>query len=256
MSETAVLSAPAVDLLTADVCIVAIECDDISMLSVTPRGVMDEGGKSGRSFCQFLRWLDRCSFDQRPIVVLWECVQALASTRSSVSEKSTEIVASQMQERGYMSSFQEMDALSFGIPQSRGRAYGISAKLQGLGEVGRGKTASLVAAAWETTRKFHLSCREPLHDLWSKFGAVESADISSSDRKRKAGKKKDKELCKWPEQHQEFLKKEELQTTLSLPQVKWARQAFAALRLPEREVEASTLAFAKLRKMLQEDTAA
>ena len=57
ITETSVLSAPSVDLLLAELCIVAIECDDISQLSTTPRGVLDEGGRSGRSFCQFMRWL-------------------------------------------------------------------------------------------------------------------------------------------------------------------------------------------------------
>lgn len=38
ISETSVLSAPSVDLLRAELCIVAIKCDDISQLSSTPRG--------------------------------------------------------------------------------------------------------------------------------------------------------------------------------------------------------------------------
>ena len=36
--------------LACDIAVKAIECDDISTLSSTPRGVMDERGKSGSSF--------------------------------------------------------------------------------------------------------------------------------------------------------------------------------------------------------------
>ena len=116
----------------------------------------------------------------------------------------------------------------------------------------------MVASAWEITKKFHLSWREPLQSLWAKFGASRCAGAPCSDGKGQGGsKQKAKENCKWPEIHKAFMKKEDLQSTLSLPQVQWAHEAFKSLSsLPEREVEAMHLAFAKLRKLVGEDTSA
>ena len=50
----------------------AIECDDISALSPTPRSVVDKAGRSGSSFVEFIAYLARLSPDRRPKFILVE----------------------------------------------------------------------------------------------------------------------------------------------------------------------------------------
>ena len=66
--------------------VAAIECDDISAMSSTPKSVVDETGKSGRSLLEFMDWLDSLEFSTRPQILVMECVAALMKERSVVEE--------------------------------------------------------------------------------------------------------------------------------------------------------------------------
>ena len=96
-----------------------IECDDISGCSSTPRSVLDSQGRSGQSFLQFLSYLDKVPFSERPQCLLLECVANLGKKRKSVQEKGTEAVADQLQERGYLGTWQELNTKNFGAPKRR-----------------------------------------------------------------------------------------------------------------------------------------
>ena len=64
--------------MQCDICVSAIECDDISMCSGTPKSVLDRSGKSGASFCEFVDFLRNLPFQQRPkFLVVVECVASL-----------------------------------------------------------------------------------------------------------------------------------------------------------------------------------
>ena len=122
-------------------------------------------------------------------------------------------------ERGYITKFQQLDALAFGLPQSR--LYGVSARLtDGFGQDGHAKTSSKLAAAWELTTRFQLQ------QLWQRVGSMETPKT-----KMQKGHQHAKDTCKWPKYHDNFINKEDLMPSLSLPQVTWAHECFKALAL-------------------------
>ena len=65
--------------ISCDWAVAAIECDDISSCSTTPRSVLDESGKSGRSFIELLQYIEKVS--PRPRVIMLECVSGLMKNR-------------------------------------------------------------------------------------------------------------------------------------------------------------------------------
>ena len=85
----------------------AIECDDISALSPTPRSVVDEAGRSGSSFVEFIAYLARLSPDRRPKFILVECVANLAKLRKAVQEQGTSVVSEKLKSLGYQGRWQE-----------------------------------------------------------------------------------------------------------------------------------------------------
>ncbi|CAK9077233.1 unnamed protein product [Durusdinium trenchii] len=91
--------------MTCDIAVKAIECDDISTLSRTPRGVLDVTGKSGSSFVEFLQWLSSVQWSSRPRFIVIECVAALAKLRKVVQERGTAVVQTELAERGYCGIF-------------------------------------------------------------------------------------------------------------------------------------------------------
>ena len=199
--------------------------------------------------------LDRCSFDEKPLCVIWECVAALGFNKSF--EKGTETVQQAMEEKGFLTSFQFLNSLDYGLPQSRCRSYGISIKLtEGLGPGGRARRSALLTSTWELVHQLQLNYHEPLDSLWKKFGTV--AQENPIKPKGRAQKKQNprhlKENCKWPQTHQQYLKREGLAETLTLRQVQWARDCFQKASQSERDVDAMHLAFAKLRKEFGQDS--
>ena len=85
----------------------AIECDDISALSPTPRSVVDEAGRSGSSFVEFVAYLARLALDSRPKFILVECVANLAKLRKAVQEQGTVVVSEKLKSLGYQGKWQE-----------------------------------------------------------------------------------------------------------------------------------------------------
>ena len=86
-------------LVYVSLAIAAIECDDISAMSSTPKSVVDETGKSGQSLLEFMDWLDSQEFSKRPQILIMECVASLMKVRSVVSEKGTAVVSQLLAER-------------------------------------------------------------------------------------------------------------------------------------------------------------
>ena len=76
---------PAHKPIVPDLAIMSIECDDISNLSNTPRSVLSEDGRSGRSFLEFLAWLGSLPVQSRPAAIMLECVAGLDHFRQAAS---------------------------------------------------------------------------------------------------------------------------------------------------------------------------
>lgn len=57
------------------------------------------------------RYLDATALEDRPQVILWECVSKLSSLRvSKVKERGTEVVQEACAQRGYITQFQNLDS--------------------------------------------------------------------------------------------------------------------------------------------------
>ena len=110
-----------------DIGIVAIECDDVSSCTSTPRSVLDRQGKSGSSFLEFCDYLKAIDFNQRPKFLMIECVAGLQKKRKlqAAYEKGTEIVTQELFNLGFTGQFKTLNTKHFSLPQSRTRTYGV-----------------------------------------------------------------------------------------------------------------------------------
>ena len=217
--------------------VAAMECDDISAMSSTPKSVVDETGKSGRSLLEFMEWLDSLEFSTRPQILVMECVAALMKERSVVSEKGTAVVSKLLVERGFVGSWRMVNTKHFSVPQSRGRTYGVFCRLMTFGDAGETKAKARVTSMWEFVDrcKTKTSGSEALHDLLTR--ALTPAGVPSkkprSDRKKEA---------KWRKDHVEYRKQHNLVTNDALCPI--SQEILGQVNLlteREREVAALTL---------------
>ena len=75
---------------TCNVAVAAIECDDVSSCSTTPRSILDRGGRSGSSFLEFIDWVTTVPHQARPSFILMECVSGLGRLRRLVGKEVSE----------------------------------------------------------------------------------------------------------------------------------------------------------------------
>ncbi|CAE7217836.1 unnamed protein product [Symbiodinium sp. CCMP2592] len=128
--------------------IVGVECDDISCQTSSPKSILDAKGHSGSSFLQFLEFIQRLEWSQRPVGIMWECVKNLDAHRKTVNEKGTEVIKDLMRKQGYVSSFQVVNSKHFALPHSRNRVYGISLKLDLAAPGAEQKAGEKLSSAW------------------------------------------------------------------------------------------------------------
>jgi site-specific DNA-cytosine methylase len=133
----------------------AIECDDVSLCSNTPRSVTDPSGKSGASFLEFLDYLKSMRFQDCPDAIMVECVKNLDHVRKKIGgEKGTDVVTAALSEIGYVGSWQALNAIDFYLPQSRPRAYGVFLRLsKGLGPKGKEMRQKDLDAVWDFVKR-------------------------------------------------------------------------------------------------------
>ena len=70
------------DLPVADILFLGIVCVDISACSSTPKSLEDPSGATGKSWLDFLKYLDNLSFEHRPMALVLECVDKLGHNRA------------------------------------------------------------------------------------------------------------------------------------------------------------------------------
>ncbi|CAJ1434400.1 unnamed protein product, partial [Effrenium voratum] len=206
----------------------AIECDDISALSPTPRSVVDEAGRSGSSFVEFVAYLARLALDSRPKFILVECVANLAKLRKAVQEQGTVVVSEKLKSLGYQGKWQVLNSKHFGVAQNRTRAWGIFAKLSSC-------SAQKVEDAWKLISRCHVM-PEPLIIVLERCNVAKMA--GQAVQKGAKGAKS----SKWKQEHEQFreqkqIEKHELEG-LAL------REKLLTLKLTDREVDVSLLKLA------------
>jgi site-specific DNA-cytosine methylase len=233
----------------------AIECDDVSVCSSTPRSVKDPEGKSGASFLEFIAYLTSIRFQDRPDALMVECVKNLDHVRKKVGgEKGTEVVAAALTELGYVGSWQHLDAFDFYLPQSRPRIYGIFLRLtKGFGPKGLEVRSSDLNQAWSFVKRCKTKPSfERLEMLVGRLPSRVPADDTSTPaipRKRKPGRSSSSNP-KWLNLHQKFKKASGLDGKDLLGDTGMVEFKTAAVKLglTDREVDASILALSQMMK--------
>ena len=100
-------------------------------------------------------------------------------------ERGTQKVVEAMEELGYMTTFTCLNSLTYGLPQSRKRCYGVSAKLRSYGAAGKTTVAQQMNAVWAITKRLECGVVEPLTRLWEHRQTL-TPDDSESICKTKA----------------------------------------------------------------------
>ena len=70
------------DRLLADLLFMGIVCIDISQCSSTPKSLTDPEGSTGASWMEFLAYLEKLPLEDRPKVIVLECVANLGNNRA------------------------------------------------------------------------------------------------------------------------------------------------------------------------------
>ena len=114
----------------ADLLFMGIVCTDISTCSSTPKSLNDPLGSTGASWLAFLAYLDKLRVEDRPKVIVLECVANLGANRAikGRTEKGAALVVDALRERGYVGEWRKISATRFCLPQSRPRARGLFIK--------------------------------------------------------------------------------------------------------------------------------
>lgn len=134
---------PVVDFL---VC--GIVCKDISQLNNRPQSERSAGA-SGTSLEGLLAYVKALTFEQRPKVVVLECVQRLGQRRAvdPDARTGTQYIADQLASQGYVGQWEKVSPTSFFLPQSRPRVYGLFLRVHALGQAGVAQREQDLAAA-------------------------------------------------------------------------------------------------------------
>jgi site-specific DNA-cytosine methylase len=124
---------PSVDLLLC-----GIVCKDISQLNNKPKSEREESGTSGSSLTGLLRYVQACSFTERPQLIILECVQRLGHKRAVDPDDrtGTAYIKDELAQQGYVGEWQTVSPTMFFLPQSRPRVYGLFLKLHKHGPEG------------------------------------------------------------------------------------------------------------------------
>ena len=156
------------DLPVADILFLGIVCVDISACSSTPKSLEDPSGATGKSWLDFLKYLDNLSFEHRPKALVLECVEKLDQNRSVQGrvEKGTLLIIEALRERGYVGQWRKVSPTHFFLPQRRPRVWALFLKVRG----GMGPKA-IQAREQDLEKAFHFimlsqtTCHEPLKPI-------------------------------------------------------------------------------------------
>ena len=153
------------DRLLANLLFVGIVCTDISACSSTPKSLTDPQGRTGASWMEVLAYLDKLPLEDRPEVIVLECVANLGNSRAikGRTEKGTALVVEDLNERGYIGEWRKISATLFGLPQRRPRVWGLFHKVRGgIGPKATDIARQKVAAGMDIVRTGECDGHEPL----------------------------------------------------------------------------------------------
>ena len=156
------------DLPVADILFFGIVCVDISACSSTPRSLGDSSGATGKSWLDFLMYLDNLSFELRPKALVLECVEKLDQNRSVQGrvERGTFLIIEALRERGYVGQWRKVSATHFFLPQRRPRVWALFLKVcRGIGPKAIKEREQDLEEAFKFIMSSQTSCHEPLKQI-------------------------------------------------------------------------------------------
>ena len=227
----------------------AIECDDISLCSSTPRSVVDPEGKSGASLLEFLQYLESLKFHDRPEGMMIECVTNLDHVRKKVGgERGTDVVSKLLSELGYVSSWQTLNAQDFFLPQARPRIYGIFLKMRGLGVAGRDVRQRDLEQIWQFVKRCKTKpAFERLETLLAGLLPHECTQEPAVARKKQ--RRASKPDAKWLQKHTQVKEKLGLcDTSQAHVSIAEFQNQAVELGLTDREVDACVVVLSHMMK--------
>ncbi len=223
---------------TSKVWTIGIVCKDISPLTTTPKSVSDPAGKSGKAFCGMLQALHALSPQNRPLLIVMECVKRLSDKRKveKDSGSGTEAILEKMADLGFVGSWHIISPQAFHLPQSRSRVYGIFLKRDDFGTASVVKRKSDLSRAEAIITRLQYGAPEPLKRVLSRLSFQPCKGGKSGEGRGKA----------WPAQHKAFADSVSLPIEERLPPDEFV--SAAAGGLPKRALEALWLNLAAMRK--------
>ena len=177
LPRNADLTANTSDGVLADILFMGIVCVDISQCSSTPKSLTDPKGSSGASWMEFLACLDKLKLEDRPKVIILECVANLGNNRQiqGRTEKGTTLVVEALKERGYIGEWKRISATHFGLPQRRPRVWGFFLKMiGGIGPKAIQTATQNVAVAMNVVRNGLCAGHEPLEAILARTPMTEA----------------------------------------------------------------------------------
>lgn len=205
------------ELPQADILFMGIVCVDISPLTSKPKSLTDSSGQSGQSWEGLISYLDLCTYENRPSILILECVANLGNKRAvDPTITGTQQACKQLRELGYVGEWRKLSPQSFYLPQSRSRVWALFHKCHGHGPHADAQAQQAQAQAHDIIRRCQLPTHEPLVDVLRR--ARRSAASSSSSSQQEPAKssasspprKRQRTGTKWPQKHQIFMDKHEL----------------------------------------------
>lgn len=156
------------DWLLADLLFMGIVCVDISPCTSTPKSLTDPEGSTGASWMEFLAYLDKLPLENRPKVLVLECVANLGNNRviKGRTEKGTVLVVEALRERGYVGEWRKISATLFCLPQRRPRVWGLFIKVRGgIGPKAIHTASQNITAGMDIVRTGECAGHEPLETI-------------------------------------------------------------------------------------------
>jgi site-specific DNA-cytosine methylase len=189
---------------TCKILAAGIVCIDISGLTTTPRAVSGDG-KSGLALRGLLDSLKGMPFDQRPQLVVLECVKNLAHHRAVDLDTRTgaQFILDELSKLGYVGEWRTVCPRNFYLPQSRDRAYSLNLKRADLSDAGAQVRRKDIEKAWQLLSRMQVSKAEPMGSVLRR---VTSREVTL--RKRRGLDIESARGCgqKWPQEHADFAK--------------------------------------------------
>jgi site-specific DNA-cytosine methylase len=248
-TEVQTVSGDIVPRPTCKVLAAGIVCIDISGLTTTPKPVSGDG-KSGLALRGLLDSLRSMSFEERPAVIILECVAALAHHRKVDTDARTgaQYILDILLTLGYVGEWRTVRPRNFYLPQSRDRAYSLNLKRLDFSDAGARERRRDLDRAWKILLRMQVQSAEPLERLLQRVPSKESILRKRRGQPiepaRRAGQK-------WPQAHDDFADSAGLSEEARQPPADFVKELSPLVN--PRAMHALWLKMAQLQKRKQMD---